>query len=154
MCAGGPASSGEPAGPPVEPPATPSTTAAPASTTTTLAPLTACDPDDVVVPATPDRTTFPRGTSVTVVASAQNRGSRPCLGYDPGIQFWNPAGTSEGGTATTGGSTEWEPGQVVSKTFEWPALCGDPKHACPAGTYTVVVFFGRSRSEPTPFTLT
>jgi hypothetical protein len=148
--------------PTTEAPAAPTTTRAVATTTTTPPTMGACDPGDIRVTATTDRASYVLGATVTVTAEAVNRGSRPCQPADPSIEFFNPAGRSAGGIVTADRFTmpspgdpspTWEPGEVLSHTFQWPAECRSD--ACSFGQYTAVVTFGGAfRSAPASFTVT
>lgn len=145
--------------------AAPSPTAAPATTTTsTSAPPPLCDPADVVVTATTDRSTYARGEPVKVTASAQNKGSRPCMPENPGFAFFDQTGAGVGTIAVADAFTMptptdphpvWAPGQVLSLTESWGQYCDPGTLGCPPGKYTVLVTFGPDfRAAPVPFTIT
>jgi hypothetical protein len=149
---------------PAAPPTTarPTTTTVPSTTTTEPPALTACDPADVVVTATPERSSYPKGTTVVVIAAAQNRGSRACTPFDPKVEFADSTGTGMGGVGVFDRFTmgwpgqpppSWQPGETLSHPFEWPQWCGLGGDCAP-GTYTATVSFGPFRSAPAPFTIT
>ena len=135
-------------------------TAAPTTTTTsTSVPPPLCDSADVVVTVATDRSTYARGDPVFVTASAQNKGSHPCMPISPHFQFFDQTGAGVGTISVLDAapmpgepSPVWAPGQALSLSESWDCI---GSVGCPPGRYTVEASYGPTyRPATASFTVT